>query len=299
MYLFIDTETTGLPDYKINNFSNVRLVQIAWILYDKSHKLVEKRDFIIRPIGYEITQESFNIHNISNKLALDAGKDINKVLIELKKIISNTTYIIAHNVEFDLNVLKNEFSKNNIYIDLHNKNFICTMTKSSDFVGIYNSNGLKWPKLSELYFKIFSKEFDESHNAVKDIEATAKCFWYLLENKIIDISKNSDKNLNYSPKKIEVNNNLNFINSSKNHCNMENKELAIRLKTYCESLKDADSISKKQMEKLFNMVDELVEILYSELDDDDDDNFPETIKVNQKVKIKPFISSYEEDDLPF
>lgn len=35
------------------------------------------------------------------------------------------------------------------------------------------------PKLSELHFKLFKTDFSEAHNALVDIEITAKCFWEL------------------------------------------------------------------------------------------------------------------------
>jgi hypothetical protein len=31
--------------------------------------------------------------------------------------------------------------------------------------------------LSELHIKLFGHDFDKAHDALADIEATAKCFW--------------------------------------------------------------------------------------------------------------------------
>jgi DNA polymerase III subunit epsilon len=38
---------------------------------------------------------------------------------------------------------------------------------------------IKWPKLSELHYKLFKTNFEEAHNAAVDISTTAKCFWEL------------------------------------------------------------------------------------------------------------------------
>lgn len=298
MYLFIDTETNGLPDYNNGNYSNVRLVQIAWKLYGNSrNNILEKRDFIVRPQGFVISKESSSIHKISNDLALSAGKEIDKVLKELSAAVKRSKYVIGHNIEFDLGVINNEFSLIRTISGFSDKHIICTMRDSTAFVGIHNSKGLKWPNLAELYLKIFNKVFDESHNASKDIEATAKCFWWLIDNKIIALDKiNKDLDLEFVQNNsitISKNRSKSIINKE----NMEKKLLAIKLKSYCESLKDGDSVSKRQIEKLFEMVDDLVEILNSEEDEDDDFSSFNSSSNTNRTPLPPFID--DEDGLPF
>jgi hypothetical protein len=51
------------------------------------------------------------------------------------------------------------------------------MTESTNYCAINSSYGFKWPKLSELHFKLFGTNFEEAHNAAYDINATSKCFW--------------------------------------------------------------------------------------------------------------------------
>ena len=53
MYLFFDIETTGLPkvrDASITNLSNwPRIVQLAWLRYDKNQNLTSEANYIIKP----------------------------------------------------------------------------------------------------------------------------------------------------------------------------------------------------------------------------------------------------------
>ena len=56
---------------------------------------------------------------------------------------------------------------------------ICTMQSSTEFCAIPGPYGNKWPKLTELYAKLFKTGFEGEHNAAADVEATIKCFWEL------------------------------------------------------------------------------------------------------------------------
>ena len=53
MYLFFDTETTGLPkrwNAPVTDLENwPRLVQLAWIMYDDRGNMLESRDVIVKP----------------------------------------------------------------------------------------------------------------------------------------------------------------------------------------------------------------------------------------------------------
>ena len=53
MYLFFDTETTGLPrnsHASIKELENwPRVVQLAWLTYSNTGKLLSENDYIIKP----------------------------------------------------------------------------------------------------------------------------------------------------------------------------------------------------------------------------------------------------------
>ena len=73
MYLFFDTETTGIPkNYKapVSDIKNwPRLVQIAWLVTDKSGNEVKSAEYIIKPNGFSIPDDAAKIHGITNELA--------------------------------------------------------------------------------------------------------------------------------------------------------------------------------------------------------------------------------------
>lgn len=183
MYLFFDTETTGLPkNYKapvsdLNNWP--RLVQLAYLLYDNNGNQISGGDFIIKPDGYTIPIDSSRIHGITTERANREGQPIKPVLQNFSELIESATFLVAHNMSFDEKIVGSEFLRNNFPNSIPAKKKICTMEKSTNFCAIDGPYGYKWPKLSELHFKLFKTGFEEAHNAAVDIKATAKCFWEL------------------------------------------------------------------------------------------------------------------------
>jgi DNA polymerase-3 subunit epsilon len=312
MYLFVDTETSGLPDdyNSLSSYKNVRLVQIAWLLYDSNGRRLSKRDFIVKPDGFEIPESSTKIHKISNSFAITCGKSLPKVLIEFNIALRSCSHIIAHNLNFDYNVLLSEFNRVNISTTIENKTKICTMETTTNYCGIVTYRGNKWPTLSELYKKVFNEDMVEAHNALVDIEATAKCFWYLKKLKLIDFEKKpketsvhlgNTRNSNILTPKIEklikITNDKEIIpiSATIKHNNMSLKEYAIGLKSYCESIKDGDSVSKRQLERLYQMLDELI-ILIDNTENSTDDWLDLPSKNNTSGSSP---ESYAMDDLPF
>ena len=181
MYLFFDTETTGLPkNWKapvtdLNNWP--RLVQLAYLYYDAQGNKLSGGNFIIKPNGFTIPADASRIHGISTERALNEGHDISTVLRHFNDLIGQANYLVAHNMSFDEKIVGAEFLRNGMVNSISAKNKICTMERSTNFCAIDGPYGYKWPKLTELHYKLFRTGFNEAHNAEVDITATAKCFW--------------------------------------------------------------------------------------------------------------------------
>ena len=91
MYLFFDTETTGLPinwNAPISDFSNwPRIVQIAWAHYDENGKEIKSKSYIIKPENFFIPIESARVHGITTEIANEKGVAIKAVLNELTRAL--------------------------------------------------------------------------------------------------------------------------------------------------------------------------------------------------------------------
>jgi len=189
MYLFFDTETAGLPRNRkapvsdLNNWP--RLVQIAWLQYDKSGSRVKGSDYIIKPEGFTIPYNATKIHGITTERAMEEGISLDVVLEEFSTAINGSDYLVAHNMDFDEKVVGAEFVRKNISNRLFQTPRICTMKTSTSFCEIPGPYGYKWPTLSELHFALFHTGIEDTHNALVDVEVCAKCFFQLKKLGII------------------------------------------------------------------------------------------------------------------
>lgn len=204
MILFFDTETTGLPNNwkaPISDFENwPRLVQLAYQLFDDNGNMLIEGDYIVKPCGFSIPLSATEIHGITNEKANKIGLSIANVLKEFKILLDDADTIVAHNIDYDEKVLGCEYLRLILPNPFIGKSKICTMESSTNYCAISGSYGYKWPKLSELYYKLFNSHFEEAHNAMIDIQATSKCFWELEKRNIIQM--NSSASTNYS--KIDI-----------------------------------------------------------------------------------------------
>jgi DNA polymerase-3 subunit epsilon len=177
--LIFDTETTGLPLSRKpaiegpNNWPH--LVSIAWVIVE-NNVITSQHTYMIKPIGWVIPEDSIKIHGITNYLASAQGSPLGDVM----KLFLEQDYdvLVAHNVEFDKNVIINA-----ILWDL-NMTFPgfkgptkCTMNLSKPVCRLPGRFGFKPPKLSELYYYIFKRHPNKTllHSALYDVTALTEC----------------------------------------------------------------------------------------------------------------------------
>ncbi len=195
MYIIFDTETTGLPrSYNAPMSSDdnwPRLVQLAWQLHDAKGKLLSNHNYIVRPEGFTIPYNAEKVHGISTARATKEGHDLEKVLRIFHEDVEKATYLVGHNIGFDINVVGSEFLRKQIPMKLQAMKEMDTKDFSTDFCALPGGKGgkYKWPTLTELHKKLFGVGFEDAHDAAYDVAATAKCFFGLITQKVISPEK--------------------------------------------------------------------------------------------------------------
>ena len=188
IYIFFDTECNGLPRNKnlsISATSNwPRMIQLAWLVTDEQGSILKSQSHIIYPQGFIITDEVEELTGITTSRAKSEGNNLRTVLNEFMDDLVDAELVIGHNIDFDKHVLGCELYREGLDYDaLFNKESVCTMQRSTNFCAIPNPNsyygGYKWPKLEELYQKLFNTTLSNAHDALSDVEATRKCYFEL------------------------------------------------------------------------------------------------------------------------
>lgn len=185
--LFVDTETSGVPKNESKSFKDIdnwpSIRQIAWLIYSKDNKYLGGHNF-----------EIGNTEKVNNKVGADClpkiVSPIHKVLPLFINDLSECDVIIGHNIDYDVNVILCELYRLGLETSyLESIQRFCTMKNSVEACGFDTENGDRYPKLQELYTKLFHRPFENAHDAYFDIKATTDCFWDLFEDGWLDLGK--------------------------------------------------------------------------------------------------------------
>lgn len=193
--LFFDTETTGIPERSWNwdtDFEQYpHVVQIAWLHGCK----VETH--IIRPDGWEIPQETVDVHGITTEYALEHGEPFASVVDMFIQDCHDAGLICGHNIHFDTSIIKANilrelgreyYDANDVENALYKGKRIDTMRPTMKWVDARMANGrLKFPNLSELYSRCFPGESFPAHDALEDVKAVAKCLPVIVELGLVEL----------------------------------------------------------------------------------------------------------------
>lgn len=187
--LFFDTETTGLPKNRDADALKEKgnwpdLVSISWSLY-QGHDCIKRRSCIIKPGDWTIPDSSVRIHCITTEIAMKDGIPLGDALFELRDDIKMSNRIIAHNMDFDKNVLFNAFTwrlntdVNEFWPKAVDAVF-CSLQKSKNELKIpgkfpRSRDPYKMPGLDELYRATFKEDAPSgAHNAERDVRVLEK-----------------------------------------------------------------------------------------------------------------------------
>ena len=222
-FLVYDTETTGLPQSKYVKMSLVDLwpyvVQFSYIIYDSETNKLEKNDQIIKiPENIIMSEENISLHGITNEMSQTKGVSLIHVIDKFINDISDVDFIIGHNLEFDLNMLKIEimrmirdtpneeikkiYQEKLIKIGNYDK-YYCTMKTTVDLCKLpssykKNKDQYKYPKLDELHNYLFGVKPQKLHNSLNDVIITLRCFYKLkYDQDICQVNSDMEKTIKY------------------------------------------------------------------------------------------------------
>ena len=162
-FAILDVETTG------GKFNEEKITEIAIIVYD-GVKVIDKFETLINP-GIHIQPFVQKLTGINMDLVKNSPKfkDVSEKIFKITK----DKIIVAHNVDFDYRVIKNEFQSINIK---YYRDSLCTV----DLSKLIFPN-LKSYKLTNLLSN-FGIENENPHRAYSDAFGALKLFQIIISN---------------------------------------------------------------------------------------------------------------------
>jgi DNA polymerase III epsilon subunit-like protein len=184
------------------------IVQFSYIIYDTTiNEILKVSDNIIKlPTGVVIPQECINIHGITNEMSANRGVELDLVLCKFMRDVQLVDKIVAHNMNFDFNVIKAEvhrtmnhtythFTRRAVEIIERYKGYLyilanlkeklyCTMRNTISLCNIQMTTKTgrtfaKFPKLVELHEKLFEVAPKKLHNSLNDVVVCLRCYYQL------------------------------------------------------------------------------------------------------------------------
>lgn len=197
--LVFDTETSGLIPKKYESLTECPyILQLACILVDTDgSKVINKIDSINEIVNAPIDKLDNKVMEITGLTIekVKSGVDIVPLLYKFKNMIDECDVLVAHNLEFDSNMIKLECIRNNIELNV-SKSCYCTMKKSTQLCRLEKENSfgkyLKWPTLEELHKHLFPDfKVNNLHDAYVDTLLCLRC--YLMLNCKLDIYESKEE----------------------------------------------------------------------------------------------------------
>ena len=184
--LIFDLETIGFPKYKNAKpfqsyyYDQARIIEIGYVIINPTGEVLKSVNHFVKYDKIVNIENSF-IHGITNDMVMEHGVLIDEVLDELSNDLINVDTIVAHNIEFDYNVLLSEVYRKyknfkHLLGLLYSKDLHCTMQIGKK----YMTSG-KYPKLVELHQLLFDKVWVQTHRALDDVNTCAKCYIEMME----------------------------------------------------------------------------------------------------------------------
>lgn len=169
MNLFFDTETTGIPNWKIpsDDPSQPHIVSLAAVLADpKTSTSYGMLDVIIRPDGWVIDEEgdAFKTHGITQERAMDVGVP-EYMAVEMLMDMCDGRKRVAYNTTFDNRIIRiasKRYFSEELQVKWKEGDYECAMIGSRKIIGG------KQPKLMDAYKYFTGKDLDGAHNAMVD-----------------------------------------------------------------------------------------------------------------------------------
>lgn len=186
--LVADTETTGLEN-------DAEIAQFAMQMYDDERRIVGEFKTMVLPDGWIMPQELTDKFGIDQARLEKYGLKARTVLAMLDAWCQRCDVLVFHNAKFDLGRLRYTASRLGMALNLPAK-IHCTQALATPVVQLPPTERMiekgmghmfKAPKLIELHEHAFGEGFDGAHDAMADVRAAARSYFWLCDQGAVNL----------------------------------------------------------------------------------------------------------------
>lgn len=175
--LIFDTETTGLYERRRIPSAECQpdIVQVFGMLADTERVYSHFNLFVHSEVP--IPPEAYQAHRIDRKMTEKVGVSRLRAVQIFDSFARKADILVAHNIEFDINVMRTAFNREGGKGICLSKPMFCTMMNAIDRCKIPHPKPrtpgeFKWPTLTEAYTTLVDpRGFSNAHDAEADVRA--------------------------------------------------------------------------------------------------------------------------------
>lgn len=173
-YAVIDTETSGLPDYKkpADDPSQPRLASLGVVLLNQDLTTEAEHYFLVKPDGWEMSEETAKIHGLTQQILIENGVHVLEVLSFYVRLIDTGYAVAAFGAQFDCKQMRGELRRANVPDRFDTTPNVCLMRACMGLKIPKAGKPGGWPKLSDAC-RFFGVVQGEAHTAIDDARSAA------------------------------------------------------------------------------------------------------------------------------
>lgn len=190
MFLFFDTETTGIYNNKLgySHSDQPDVVQLAALLTDSDLNTKAQLNCLIAPkLFKEIPEGAQKAHGISYEDCVRFGVEPEAAIALFEDLAVCADVLVGHNIPFDISLLRTmdyrifATKPGSCFLDTHGGEQFCTMRAMTDICKLPGKRGFgyKWPTLTECWQHMFNEPLPGAHDAMIDVNACKTVFTWL------------------------------------------------------------------------------------------------------------------------
>lgn len=188
-----DAETTGIPLFKerSNDPRQPHLVELAALLYSRDGELKETLHYIVKPDGWEITEETVAVHGITHEHALANGEAESDVIKAFMAMHARASLRVAHNRNFDDRLIRSGIARYMADLPTLADDYkgapgectallskpLCQLPPTEKMKQTNFKNSFKTPTLGEAFQHFTGCGLVNSHTALADAQACARIYF--------------------------------------------------------------------------------------------------------------------------